>query len=320
MMNDATRRLVLRLKGPLESPVGAPPDSEEKARSLRLATESVLTLPTLPLVANRMLQMVDDPGVSADRMSNALGEDQVLTARILKLANSSYYGYPRKIGTVRLAILVLGFDAIKDLVLSVSVMDMFRAGETGGLFDPAACWDHSLRVAAASRSLARILRWRGVGEAFTAGILHDIGKVVLHQYHARQFDDMIRHAKESGIDPQEAELEVLGATHAEVGGWLAAKWNLPEALVQAIRFHHSPGEAGDTGAAHAALLHVADVVVHRLGYSSGTSGFQRPEVHPDAFRILSAEGLLLGAEDLVELESSLAQDVEKIEGLRVAYR
>jgi len=318
-MNDATRRLVLRLKGPLHPTGESVPDPEDRARALRKATESVLNLPTLPLVASRMLQMVDDPNVSAGALGRGLSEDQVLTARVLKLANSSYYGFPRKIATVNLAVVVLGFEAVKDLILSVAVMDLFRHGSRDSRFDLTVFWDHSVRVAAASRQLARILRWRAVGEAFTAGILHDIGKVVLHQYQPIPFDDMIRRIADDGVPPLEAELEVLGATHAEVGSWLVEKWNLPAALVQAVRYHHAPGEAEPEFAAHAALLHLADVLTHKLGHPNGVVHHGPMEVHPDALRILASEGLIVGNDDLVDLERAITAEVDKVDGLRDAF-
>lgn len=319
-MNDATRRLVLRLKGPLNSGADPQPDPEERARSLRKATESVLSLPTLPLVASRMLQMVDDPNLSSGALGKALSEDQVLTARILKLANSSYYGFPRRIATVNLAVVVLGFEAVKDLILSVAVMDLFRNGRRDSRFDLAQFWDHSVRVAAASRQLARILRWRAVGEAFTAGILHDIGKVVLHQYQPVPFEEALRRMAEDGVPHLEAELDVLGATHAEVGAWLVEKWNLPTTLVQAVRYHHTPGEADPDHAAHAALLHLADVFSHRLGHGNGAGASTRLDVDPDALRILVSEGLIVGADDLDDLERAIMDEVDKVEGLREAFR
>jgi len=319
-MNDETRRLVLRLKGPLDSATETVLEPEDRAKGLRKATESVLNLPTLPLVASRMLQMVDDPNVSAGSLGKALSEDQVLTARILKLANSSYYGFPRRISTVNLAVVVLGFEAVKDLILSVAVMDLFRNGARDSRFDLTQFWDHSVRVAAASRQIARILRWRSVGEAFTAGILHDIGKVVLHQYQPKAFDEMIRRIADDGVPPLDAELDVLGATHAEVGAWLVEKWNIPAPLVQAVRYHHSPGEAQLEHSAHAALLHLADILTHRLGHGNGVEHPVRHEVHPDALRILASEGLIVGVEDLGDLENAIASDVQRVDGLREAFQ
>lgn len=318
-MNDATRRLVLRLKGPLEKSGEPSPDLEERARILRRATESVLTLPTLPIVATRLLELVDDPMVSSGTLSRALSEDQVLTARVLKLANSSYYGFPRRIGTVNLALVVLGFDTVKDLVLSVAVMDAFRGGNRDGRFDLACFWEHSIRVAAAARQLARLLRWRTVGETFTAGIIHDIGKIVLHQYQPKEFDEMVRRVVEENAPPLETEQELMGATHADVGAWLAEKWNLPPGLVESVRYHHAPGSAPLEHAAAAALLHLADVLVKRIGFGNGLGLETDAEVHPDALRVLVSEGLVVAESDLADLERAVAAEAGKVEGLREAF-
>lgn len=319
-MNDATRRLVLRLKGPLDRPDAPRADPEERARNLRRATESVLTLPTLPVVASRLLGMVDDPTVSAGALAKALSDDQVLTARVLKLANSSYYGFPRRIATVNLAVVVLGFDTVKDLVLSVAVMDLFQRGSRDGRFDLARFWDHSVRVAATSRRIARLLRWRAVGECFTAGILHDIGKVVLHQYQPREFDEMVRRVVEDGVPSLDAELDVLGATHADVGAWLAEKWNLPASLVEAVRHHHDPASAPIEHAGGAALLHLADVLSKKMGFGDGLEAPGSAELHPDALRILATEGLIVAESDLADLERAVVGEVEKVAGLREAFR
>lgn len=319
-MNDATRRLVLRLKGPLDRPDERVPDLEERAKSLRKATESVLSLPTLPIVATKLMEMVDNPTVSSGKLAKALSDDQVLTARILKLANSSYYGFPRQIGTVNLAVVVLGFDTIRDLVLSVAVMDVFRTGARDGRFDLARFWDHSVRVAAASRMLARLLRWRGVGECFTAGILHDIGKIVLYQYQPREFDETLRRIAEDGVPQLDAELQVLGATHADVGAWLAEKWNLPTALVEAVRYHHAPSKAPTEHMAPAALLHLADVLAKRTGFGNGFALDSGAELHPEALNVLVSEGLIVAESDLADLERAVSGDLEKIEGLKEAFQ
>ena len=244
-MNSETLRIALRLAGP-DGGASAPGDVDKRVERLRRSTESVLTLPTLPESVSRLLRMVDDPDTSARSLAQAISSDQVLTARVLKLANSSYYGFQQRVGTVSLALVVLGFESVKDLALTTSVMKSFGKASSDERFDMRTFWEHALAVAVASRHLSRVLRVGSAGEAFTAGILHDIGQVVLHEYHPDAFLESLRLVREEGKLLHEAEIEVLGAGHPQVGGWLCRRWNLPDKICQAVSLHHGPFPGGDS--------------------------------------------------------------------------
>ena len=151
-------------------------------RRIRRIAESIINLPTLPTIVSKMLQLVDNPKTSAGALARLISTDQALTARILRLANSAYYGFPRRISTVNTAIVVLGFNAVKDMGLSLSVFDMFRDPAPSGSFDIMRFWEHSMGCGIAARMMSRRYRPDLAGEGFVAGLLHDIGKAVLKQY------------------------------------------------------------------------------------------------------------------------------------------
>src|SRR4051812_47274547 len=211
----------------------------EQAKRVKRITDSLISLPTLPTVVAKMLELVDNPKTSASSLANLISRDQVLTAKILKLANSSFYAFPRQIATVKLALVVLGFESVKEMALSFSVLSSFK-GENNKHFDTSLFWQHSVSVGACTRMLARETCYRLAGEAFVAGLLHDIGKVVLNQYLPKEFAEIQTRVFEGGEDCEATEKAVIGASHAEVGAWLAERWNLPVPLVEAIRWHQHP--------------------------------------------------------------------------------
>jgi putative nucleotidyltransferase with HDIG domain len=209
---------------------------------IKRITESIIGLPTLPTIVSKMLELVDNPRTSAASLARLISSDQTLTARILKLANSAYYGFPREISTVNMAIVVLGFNTVKEMGLSLSVFDAFKNQENTSVFDISRFWEHSIGCGIASRMLARNYHSRNASEAFVAGLLHDIGKIILNQYFHREFMQITDMVVE-GDTLEYAEEAVIGTNHAQVGCWLAERWNLPEIISQTILYHHHPWNA-----------------------------------------------------------------------------
>jgi len=186
-------------------------------KRLRRITESISGLPTLPVMVTQMLGLVDNPKTSAADLTRLISTDQAMTAKILKLANSAFYGFPRQIATVSLAVVVLGFDTVKDLGLSISVLEGFADGDSDDLFDWERFWEHSIACGVSAKILAKHLRYRTVGEAFVGGVLHDIGKLILSQYLKEAFSEVLHLARKEELFISEAETQALGVTHAEVG-------------------------------------------------------------------------------------------------------
>jgi putative nucleotidyltransferase with HDIG domain len=215
--------------------------SQKRSQRLRQITEKIIQLPTLPTIVTQLIALVGNPRSSAREIAQLVSTDQALTAKILKVANSAFYGFAREIATVQLAIVVLGLEMVKNLGLSVTVLKRFSSGREHRLFDRQRFWEHAIGCGVAGRLLARRLKRNSLAdEAFVAGVLHDIGKLILIEYFTDEFSEALELAQAEGISIEAAEEKTLGVTHADIGGWLAEKWNLPPNLVNAIAFHHHP--------------------------------------------------------------------------------
>jgi len=204
-----------------------------------------------------VVELVDNPKTSASRLGRLISTDQALTAKVLKIANSPFYGFPRKISTIDFAIIVLGYDALKEIVISISLVSSLQR-KNDSVFDAKGFWDHSITSGVLARRLARDLGYRVSGEVFVGGLLHDMGISVLHRYFRNEYRRIAEILVDTDLNAIEAEESVLGVTHAEVGGWLAERWNLPDHLVEAISYHHAPSRA-DKNKDLVALIHCADV-------------------------------------------------------------
>ncbi len=212
-----------------------------RASKIRFLSEKIITLPTLPTVAAKLMELVDDPRTSSRSLARLIEGDQVLTARILKLANSPYYGFPRQIHAVPLAVIVTGFDAVKDMGLSVSALDAFGDGYDTPHFSLAKFWEHAFGVGVGARMLAKRFDPAHTGDAFAAGLMHDLGKVVFFKSDSAHYARMFAEKKsENGPDISSLERESFDTDHAGVGALLAKKWGLPLDLAVVIGEHHAP--------------------------------------------------------------------------------
>ena len=225
-------------------------------------------LPTLPRIVLKITELVNDPQSSAKDIARIITDDQVLTARLLKLVNSSFYGFPQRISTVNTAIVLLGFDAIRSLLLTTSVFDLFFGRNKKNRQDQEKFWDHSLGCAVGAKVIGSHLRHDKIEELFVAGLLHDIGKIVEMIYLPDQFAKVVNTINQQNILMLTAEESVLGYSHAEIGKFLADKWNLPIKLVQVIAHHHQPASAGSF-ITEASIVHLADILSRALNMGYG---------------------------------------------------
>ena len=224
-------------------------------------------LPTLPRTVLKITELVNDPKSSAKDIARVITDDQVLTARLLKLVNSSFYGLPQRISTVTGAIVLLGFDAIRNLLLTTSVFDLFATRNKSRLQEQERYWDHSLGCAVGAKVIGNFLRHDKIEELFVCGLLHDIGKIVEMRFLPQEFSKVASAVEKENILMVTAENRILGYNHADLGMLLAEKWNLPARLVQVIAHHHAPEGAGSF-AVEASIVHLADIFCRalRLGF------------------------------------------------------
>lgn len=231
-------------------------NSSAKA-DLHRRIEQVGELPTLPHVVQKLASMIGRPNVSAEEIGALIEKDQVLSAKVLRLANSPFYGFPSRIASVAHAVVVLGLNVVKGLTLCATAFDMMKNAGMNEL------WRHSLGVAITAHILGTKASLKNPEEVFVAGLLHDIGKVVLYV----KWTDVGRHitatTQKTGRSLMEAEQDLFDVTHADVGGWLATAWHLPTSLREPILHHHKPAAAQDAPL-QTAIVHVADILVKGL--------------------------------------------------------
>jgi len=202
---------------------------------LEKVIQQIEHLPTLPQVVTKVLAMTDSAHISAVELSKEM--DQTLSAKVLKMANSAYYGgrTARKVNTVHHAIVIIGLDALKEIILTTSLFHTFRDSKEIESLQP--LWQHSLECGLAAKRLAWVVRFEAMDEAYLVGLIHDIGRLIIQQYFPDQFALLKR--RTNGITEEIGlEREIFGMTHAEIGARVAEQWNFPENLIEAIAQHH----------------------------------------------------------------------------------
>ncbi len=205
--------------------------------------DNLKELPTLPTVVAQLMMTLNEPTSSARDLERLISNDQAIAARLLKLANSAFYGLPGKVTSLGRAITLLGFNTVRSLVLTIGVVDKFSGQSAGRYFDRGEFWEHSLSVAMASRLLSAKDPKLSPEEAHIAGLLHDIGKVIMDFLMPEQFQLAMQEVAENGIDHIEAEVHNVGLSHDEVGALASEKWRFPEFLLEVCRYHHRPDES-----------------------------------------------------------------------------
>jgi len=237
----------------------------------------VAELRALPAVAARVIEIAGGEKFSAHELAQAVASDQALTAKMLRLANSAYYGYPRKITTVRDAVVLLGFRAVRSAALASCVMDSLPGHATN--IEGSRFWQFSVSVGMLAEVLATA-HHRHMDEAFTAGVLHNIGRLALDQHRPRELMAVTTLSVQKKISIYEAEKAVLGFTDAELGGALAAHWNFPEELADGVAKHHlKPDQIADDDSL-ASYVSRARVFARASGLSDGLEQRQRAEPEP----------------------------------------
>lgn len=233
-----------------------PADTHPVSADPHSLVERIEQLPVIPAVAARVLSL-DDDATSAAEVADTLSADPVLTTTLLKVSNSAYYGFARQVSTVREAVMLLGFKQVRQIALGASVIRSWRylpVARDG--FDMDLFWGHSMTVALMAETASRKFNTGRPEEAFTAGILHDVGTLVLRQALPEQFRAALREARLHGVPLCDSELQFTGFTHAGVGAALAERWQLPSRLVDAVGRHH-----------HALLDPTADGLAGAIGFA-----------------------------------------------------
>ena len=253
-------------------------ESESKKREVRARIEQSKNLPTLPDVVVRIVEMVDSPQTTGRELAAEIAKDQVVFAKVLKLVNSGFYGFSQPISTIPHAVTMLGFDAVKSLILSSSVLETMDQALPG-------LWRHSLACARTSTFIAEHLDLAEPEEIGVVGLLHDLGKVILYQTLEVEFGQVSRRVDKKDMLFYLAEKEVMGCHHADIAGWLLEKWALPAKVIEPIADHHDFRPNRDH-AQRTAIVHFADVLARAEGFGSGADR-KIPRLDPRALETLS---------------------------------
>lgn len=233
---------------------------------------AVKDLPTLPHVLDEVTTLIENPETSSEAIAKVIGTDQVLSAKVLKMVNSPIYGFPGRISSIQHALVLLGFNVIRGIIISTSVFDMMVQAMKG-------LWEHSLGCATACNIIARRAGFEDPEEYAVAGLLHDLGKVVTAVQLPDVHDRIIATVKTKGLTYFQAEKDVLGFGHDRINAWLARHWGLPPNIREAMSRHHSP-QLAEFYKPMSCVVHIGDYLVRLFEF--GNSGddqtaYLRPE-------------------------------------------
>lgn len=222
----------------------------------------------LPAVALKFSEAIQNPMTTNQDLENIISEDSALASRVLRISNSAMFNFPSKIDTVSKAISIIGQQQVHDIILACSLIKIFGQIDQD-LIDMEQFWRHNLAVAAASRVIAAIRRENNIERFFIAGLLHDIGRLVLLSERTSKMNVVLESCRDDEKFIYAEEKNIFGFDHAYLGALLLKKWQLPAILANAVQYHHSPSlSSGFT--IEAGIVHVADIIAHALNY--GASG------------------------------------------------
>jgi putative nucleotidyltransferase with HDIG domain len=265
-------------------------------------------LPTIPAAALAVMREADSPTGSSRSVAHHIGQDQALAARILRLANSAYYGLPRQVMDHQEAVVVLGLRCVRNLAMVAATYPWMTRPLRGYHLGPKEMWTHSFGVAIAAQHIARKTQRVNEEAAFTAGLLHNLGKVALSIWLENKLSAMMAMAIRDELTFDEVERKLLGYDHADVGAYLGEKWNLPQPLIETMRYHHNPNGCEP----HSALVdcvHIGDYVTMSMGFGLGGDGLRYE------FEEASLDRLGLQPEDIDSITADFVTDYNDYEKL-----
>ena len=270
-------------------------------QSLRDRVERINTLPTIPSVLKKLLGVIENPRISLSEISNFISNDPALATKVLKMVNSPVYGFPGRISSVSQAVILLGLNVVKGLLLGVSVFDLMQKSMIG-------LWEHSIGCAVMARIIAKKKQFKEPEEVSVGGLLHDIGKVILILQFPDDYQKAMSEAEKTNITIAEAERNFFAANHASAGAWVARKWSFPRNLTDMIECHHRPHLAKNASF-QTAVVHLSDVLLRGRGF--GFAGDNKvPAVNPATW-----EKLQLSKEDILDVLSESEDALEMTKDL-----
>lgn len=237
--------------------------------------EKIESLPTIPSILRKILGIIEDPNVSLQKISDFVASDPTLTARILKMVNSPIYGFPGRISSVNHAMVILGLNAVKGLLIGVSVFEVMKKNMVG-------LWEHSLSSAIYARIVSNRKELESPEEISVAALLHDIGKVILLIAFKDDYTKILENTNKRENFLYELEKEYFGITHAEIGGIVGKKWNFPLKLIEPIMNHHRP-QLSKNFELETSVVHLSNILALSRGIGYSGEIYVNP-IHPTSWK------------------------------------
>ncbi|MBW2350219.1 MAG: HDOD domain-containing protein, partial [Deltaproteobacteria bacterium] len=226
--------------------------------------DNIHDLPSMPHTLNSVLGGLDSLSSSAQTMEKIIRDDPILTAKMLRIANSPYYGLKQEVSSIASAVVILGFEEVRSIAIGLSLAGIFSHDLGFDEFDTKSIWLHSVGVAKVSKMLAEDISGLEADELFTAGMIHDLGRFLLCLYFSSELKEILELRQQKELSLSDAE-EQYGLTHSEVGAYLAKRWNLSEMLIDVVRYHHCPNSAGPNSLA-ASVVFLADEICQKMKF------------------------------------------------------
>jgi len=240
-----------------------PSSSTANSSTITQAIQKVVQIATLPEITFKIIQAVEDPRSTAKHLEDIIKHDVALSAKVLKVVNSAFYGLPRQVGSVERAIVLLGLSTVKNIAVATSMTKLFSGKDTSGALSPRELWRHSLACGVFCKLLAQFRHAENCDEIFVAGLMHDVGILVEKQVYPERLAEVIELAQTRNIELCEAETEIFEADHQAFGSALTTKWKFPEMFRLSTGYHHQPLKAGEQHRTIAATVHLADTLASR---------------------------------------------------------
>ena len=266
-------------------------------------------LPSLPQVVTKVLALMERDDTTADDLAQVISKDSALSLKLLKLINSPFYGFPNKIISISRAAVLLGLVSVRNMVLGLAVYSALHKEDYNDQILPKSQFmAHSLACATCCRLIAKKTKYRDPEEAFVAGLLHDIGRMILVRFYPEQFQTILAECVKSGSSITAAETSLFGFSHAHAGAWLLRKWNIPD-VQEAVYYHHNPFDVPVSQPREktlAVIVYISDVFSKIAGIGLHDGGYI-----PSSFRDDLSQ-LHLSEEDYFEIFESIVSEMEFI--------
>jgi len=249
--------------------------------------DSIDRLPTLPVIYTRLSDLLAQSDSTVKTIVDVISEDPTIAAKILKIVNSAFYGFPKKIGNLQRAVVILGLNEIKSMVLATSILKTFTQLDSDYGFDMKSFWEHSVGCAVSAKIVAEAAYVKNPGDVFTGGLLHDIGKLIHALYLPQEFSRVITDVEHTGIPMIESEQKILGFTHTHTGRILGEKWQFPEETVNMVAQHHMEGDSPNLSK-EVAAVHLGNTLC--IAFGLGSAGEKVvPTINQKAWEILGLQ-------------------------------